>query len=211
MALFSYYYSKFVKKILRGKSIFNSKIDKTATVNSGCSVFKSSIGRGSYLGYDCEIINTDIGAFCSLASGIHIGLAEHPIYWVSTSPVFQDVVNSSVNIKYAQLPSLPSKRTIIENDVWIGTNVIIKAGVKICNGAVVASGSVVTKDVEPYAIVGGCPARLIKFRFDSDMIQRLLASQWWLLDDKTLLEFGGMVNNPDEFLNAINGSKESYL
>lgn len=204
MASLSYYYSKFIKKILRGKSVFKSKIDKTATVNSGCSIFRSIIGRGSYIGYDCEIINTDIGAFCSLASGIHIGLAEHPIDWVSTSPVFQDVVNSSVKIKYAKLPSIPSKRTLIENDVWIGTNVIIKAGVKIGNGAVIASGAVVTKDVAPYAIVGGCPAKLIKYRFEDDLIQRLIASQWWLLEDKDLKRLGKMFDNPEEFLDALN-------
>ena len=70
-----YYYSKFVKKFLRGKSVADSKIDKTAIVNAGCNVLGCTIGRYSYMGYDCEVVNTEIGSFCSLASGIHIGEA----------------------------------------------------------------------------------------------------------------------------------------
>lgn len=204
MPSFLYYYSKFFKKVLRGKSIFKSKIDKTAVVNSGCSIYKSCIGRYSYVGYDCEIIDTVIGSFCSLASGIHIGLAEHPVEWVSTSPVFQNVT-SSITERFARLPVPSAKITCIENDVWIGTNVIIKAGVKIGTGAVIASGAVVTKDVEPYAIMGGCPAKLIRYRFDDEIRQRLLNSQWWLLGEERLRSIGDNANNPEAFLIAIGG------
>lgn len=192
-----------MQKYLHGKRIANSRIDKTAYINSGCSVYGSTIGRYSYMGYDCEIINTEIGSFCSLASGIHIGLAEHPIQWVSTSPVFQNVKNSSIRKRFAKLSVPKGKRTTIGHDVWIGTNAIIKKGVNIGTGAVIASGAVVTKDVEPYAIVGGCPAKLIKKRFDEDTICRLLKSEWWLMDDKTLRKLGVMVNAPDRFLAEI--------
>ena len=98
-----YYYSKVVQKVLRGKCVANSKIDGTACVNSGCSVYNSSLSRYSYMGYGCEVINTEIGSFCSLASGIHIGLAEYPIQWVSTSPVFQRVSNSSIKKRFAHI------------------------------------------------------------------------------------------------------------
>lgn len=200
-----YYYSKFIKKVLRGKCISGSRIDATARINSGCSIYGSTIGRYSYLGYDCEVISTDIGSFCSLASGIHIGLAEHPTSWVSTSPVFQDVRNSSVKKKFARIALPESKRTTIGHDVWIGTNAIIKKGVHVGTGAVIASGAVVTKDVQPYAIVGGCPAKLIRYRFDKNMIEKLLNSKWWEKDDGILEIMGHFADNPEAFLSAVGG------
>ena len=80
------------------------------------------------------------------------------------------------------IPYKPYKKTIIEHDVWIGTNAIIKAGVKISTGAVIAMGAVVTKDVGPYEIWGGVPARLIKKRFSEEKIKNLLNSMWWDLN-----------------------------
>lgn len=205
MQSFYYYYSKFIKKIVRGKCISESRIAPTARINAGCSVYGSSVERYSYMGYDCEVINTDIGSFCSLASGIHIGLAEHPTSWISTSPVFQDVRNSSVKKKFARKPLPESKRTTIDHDVWIGTNAIIKKGVHVGTGAVIASGAVVTKDVEPYAIVGGCPAKLIRYRFDKNMIERLLNSKWWEKDDSVLEKIGHYADKPEAFLSAVGG------
>ena len=198
-----YYYSKIIKKIVRGKCIYKSNVDKTSIVNSGCSIYNSSIGRYSYLGYDCEIIDAEIGSYCSLGSGIHIGLAEHPLDWISTSPVFQDVSNSSLTTKFASIAAPPSKRTIIGHDVWVGTNVIIKAGVEIGTGAVIASGAIVTKDVKPYAIVGGCPAHIIRYRFEQIMINELLASRWWELRDEQLLKIAEDIDKPMVFLSKI--------
>ena len=198
-----YYYSKLIKKFVRGKCISSSRVDPTARINAGCSVYGSTVGRYSYMGYDCEVINTDIGSFCSLASGIHIGLAEHPTSWISTSPVFQDVRNSSVKKKFARIPLPESKCTLIDHDVWIGTNAIIKKGVHVGTGAVIASGAVVTKDVEPYAIVGGCPAKLIRYRFDKDMIEKLLNSKWWEKDDSILEKIGHCAENPELFLSVM--------
>ena len=198
-----YYYSKFVKKFLRGKSVADSKIDKTAIVNAGCNVLGCTIGRYSYMGYDCEVVNTEIGSFCSLASGIHIGEAEHPTSWISTSPVFQDVGNSSIRKRFARITLPKPKRTVIGHDVWIGTNAIIKAGVNIGTGAVIGSGAVVTKDVEPYAIVGGCPARLIRYRFDEELRDKILNSEWWKCDDKMLQKVGHKADNPEAFLIAM--------
>lgn len=203
-----YYYSKFVKKVLRGKCIAYSNIDTTACVNAGCSVYGSSIGRYSYLGYDCEVINAEIGSFCSIASGIHIGLAEHPTSWVSTSPVFQKVKNSSITRKFAQIPLPSATRTVIGHDVWIGTNAIIKKGVHIGVGAVIASGAVVTKDVEPYAIMGGCPARVIRYRFNKDVIDLLLKSEWWVLDEIKLEEIGEFACQPEVFARKVKEIKD---
>lgn len=203
MKSFSYLYGKVFKKILRGKCITGSDVDATSKIHSGCSIVNCRIGRYSYVGYDCELINCTIGAFCSLASNIHIGGAEHPLDWVSTSPVFQNVRHSGPDYKFANLQLPPSARTIIDNDVWIGVGAIVKAGVHIGNGAVVAAGAVVTKDVEPYSIVGGCPARHIRYRFEQDMIQKLQKTEWWNMDTDRLSALGAFVKAPKEFVNKI--------
>ena len=198
----SYLYSKFFKKIVRGKSILHSAIHKTAVVNSGCSVVNSSVGKCSYLGYDTEIVNCEIGAYCSIAGNVHIGGAEHPAEWISTSPVFQKVKHSGPTVRYAEheLPSL--KRTIVGNDVWIGVGAIIKQGVRIGDGAIVGSGAVVTKDVAPYSIVGGCPAKLIRYRFDEKTIAELNAIQWWNMSDEELSQLGRYATDVNEFITA---------
>ena len=203
MMTLSYLYSKFFKKILRGKSIINSTIDKTAVVNSGSSVSASKFGKYSYCGYDCEISNAEIGNYCSIAGQVFIGGAEHPMDWVSTSPVFQKVKHSGPEKRFCKKELAPSKKTIIENDVWIGYRAIVKQGVKIGNGAVVASGSVVTRDVAPYSIVGGCPAKHIRFRFPEDIINELLLLKWWDLSDDEMSSVAEYVDNPVVFIEKI--------
>lgn len=201
----SYIYSKFFKKIIRGKSILNSKIDKTAKVYSGTEFYDSSIGRHSYVGYDCEIHNCEIGAFCSIANGLIVGGAEHPMDWLSTSPVFHNV-GGGTGKHLSHLPVPDVKRTTIGNDVWIGSRVIIMQGLSIGTGAILGAGSVVTKDVPPYSIVAGNPARIIRYRFENDVIQQLLNSRWWEMDDNTLSKYANYLSNPKKFLTAIETS-----
>ena len=104
-----YLYSKFFKKIVRWKSIINSRIDATATIRSGSNFINSSIGRHSYCGYDCSINYTKIGAFTSIADNVCVGAAEHPLNWVSTSPAFQNVKNSPPKARLA-IEDLPHKK-----------------------------------------------------------------------------------------------------
>ncbi len=200
MISFSYLYSKFFKVILRGKSVINSQVDKTAKVYSGCSVVNSSLGRYSYMGYDCEVVNCAIGNFCSIASGVRIGGAEHPFDWVSTSPVFQNVKHSGPKKRFAHLKVPFSKQTVIGHDVWIGYNAIVKAGVTISNGAVIGAGAVVTKDVPPYAVVAGNPAKVVKFRFDDETIKKIEKLQWWHFNEKELCKIASQFNSPIDFL-----------
>lgn len=198
-----YIYAKFVKKYLRGRAISKSSIDRTAVVISGSQVVNSSIGRYSNSGYDCQILNCDIGAFCTIAANVVIGSAEHPMEWVSMSPVFENVKNSGSTKRFAKLDLPNDKRTTVGNDVWIGQGAIIKGGVKVGTGAVIGAGAVVTKDVEPYAIVAGCPARLIRYRFDENLRQKLLNSNWWNLSDDQLSLLGNLINDPLNFLNRL--------
>lgn len=196
-----YLWFKFVKK-LRRSAIKNSKIHPTSKVEAGSEIISSIFSRHSYCGYNCEIINTEIGAFCSISNNVTIGGGMHPIDWVSTSPVFY-FGKDSVKKKYSEHHRLPPKKVIIGNDVWIGKNVMIKQGVKIGSGSVIGMGSIVTKDIEPYSIVAGNPAKLIRKRFSEEIIEKLLKINWWDFTDEQLSKSAIYFIDPSSFIDSI--------
>lgn len=198
-----YYYSKFVKKILRGKCVRNSQIDPTAVINSGSSIVDSTVGAYSYCSYDCNIIYARIGRFCSLANEVIIGGDEHPMDWLSTSPVFQDVKHSGPSKKFARHTLPAAKLTTIGNDVWIADRVIVKQGVTVGDGAVIGAGAVVTKDVPPYAVVAGVPAKVLKYRFDEDTIRDLLEIRWWDLPESEITKYSECIMNVNKFVKQV--------
>lgn len=197
-----YYFSKLIKKV-RCRAISRSKIHASSVVGSGSLIINSSMDRYSYCGYDCQFENVEIGSFCSISDHVFIGCAEHPTSWVSTSPVFQNVNHSGPNKRFAHFDVPPVKRTVVGSDVWIGHGVTIKQGVSIGVGSVIGSNSLVTKDVPPYAVVGGVPAKIIKYRFDEETIGLLLESRWWSLSDKELAEFAELIRTPHDFVMNI--------
>lgn len=143
------------------------------------------IGAFTYFYSGLAVRLTSIGRYCSIAGGVRIGDHEHPTDWLSTSPMQYNDERFSFH-PAGRVTRVPEERCdfrktypVIGNDVWIGSTVTILRDVTIGDGAVVASNAVVTKDVPPYAIVGGVPAKVIRYRFDDATIARLLRAQWW--------------------------------
>jgi len=200
MGKFLYIWAKLLKK-LRGSSITESQIPGTSKVESGSNIVATTFGEHSFCGYNCEINNCDIGSFCSIANYVVIGGGMHPMEWVGMSPVFYEG-RDSVKAKFSEHKRKISKRTSIGNDVWIGHGVKIKAGVKIGHGAVIGMGSIVTKDIEPYAIVAGNPARLLRYRFEKRIVEALLKSQWWNYTDEKLKSVAVLFKDPVKFLES---------
>jgi virginiamycin A acetyltransferase len=168
-----------------GRHIYSSRIATDATLGKECRVgCDVQIGAGvalgdySYISDGTVVGSGTIGNFCSIGYFTTIGLEEHPTDFVSTSPFVYGTRNVlGIPSVWNDFPHPP----VLEHDVWVGSNVTIVQGVRIGTGAIVAAGAVVTKDVPPYAIVGGVPARVIRYRFSEEKIGALLASRWWEL------------------------------
>jgi len=163
----------------------SSTFNKHIRIHQGTNVCDSVIGSFSYVSYKCFLPNCIIGKYCSIADNVQVITSTHPSReFVSTSPVFHSIQGqcglSFVKEKcFEEILQIQGRSLIIENDVWIGSRVTLMGGIKIGNGAIIGAGAVVTKDVPAYAVVGGVPSKVIRYRFSDDKIEKLLALQWW--------------------------------
>lgn len=172
-----------------------SKIDIASYLSEGCDIetpvhigkvlidHNVKIGKYSWIGSGIIFCNTTIGKYCSISYNVLIGGANHPMKWMSTHG-FQCEKHLFKNFKRNIISWDNDVETIIGNDVWIAGSVVIKGGVKIGDGAVIGAGAVITKDVPSYSIVVGNPGKVIGYRFDDEIINKLMEIKWWDLPEE---------------------------
>ena len=192
--------------------IYKSFLDGYNFIDSNSSIINSKIGIGTYVSSGSKIVFTRIGNFCSIGRNLSIIVGRHPFQPnVSTSPVFYGnqlkrvglVVKKQIKLQteeYIYVDQNKNYMVSIGSDVWIGDNVSILGGVKVGHGAVLGAGSMITKDVKPYSIVAGNPAKFIKARFSNEKIEKLLNTEWWNWDLDRILENSSKFSDVDNFL-----------
>lgn len=205
---------KYVKNFIlrlkaKNKSII---IDRTAIVSSindwgnnikiyeKCKVINCIVDNFTYVAPGTSIANCKIGKFCSIGPDVKIAPGKHPVDFVSTSPMFFST-GKQVGITFSDKSFYQENDSVeIGNDVWIGANCVILDGVKIGNGAIIAAGSIVNKDVENYSIVGGVPAKFIKYRFEKNIREKLNSVKWWNNENAWFKKNYSIFNDTEEFL-----------
>lgn len=171
--------------------------------------FHGYIGYKSYISADCSI-DGKIGRFCSIAPYVRVITGRHPTSdFVSTHPCFYSIkykTRSSFvktqkfrELKYAE----GNYSIVVGNDVWIGYGAMIDEGITVGDGAIIAAGAVVTKDVPPYSIVGGIPAKIIRYRFDEEVVNSLLRIKWWNKDEEWIKSHVESFENITVFLDKL--------
>ncbi|WP_086256345.1 CatB-related O-acetyltransferase [Campylobacter vicugnae] len=164
-------------------------MEEYSTINKGNNACQ--MGSFSYSNAIIPRLDIKMGRYCSIANGLSFIAGKHPLDTISTSSfiydsnfyIFKDASIERIKKSYTHTPYgmliPPSPPTIFENDVYVCTNALLKPGITLHTGCVVAQNAIVTKDVPPYAIVGGSPTRILKYRFDELTIKRLLELKWW--------------------------------
>jgi acetyltransferase-like isoleucine patch superfamily enzyme len=198
-----------IRRLARPENVSNdaglngNSISEKAVIFPNTTISNTKIGDYSYIANNSIVYNSKIGKFTSIGPNVIIAAGEHPTNFISTSPIcYQSTTSFDIRPEEDKFYGLDE--VIIGNDVWIGAACYIKNGVTIGDGAIIGVGSVVLKDVEPYSIVIGTPAKLHRYRFEKNQIDELLKIKWWNWDSaiiKSKLDSLGSSNINDFVLN----------
>jgi acetyltransferase-like isoleucine patch superfamily enzyme len=194
-----------------GAKIIKSNVLDNLTIDTDSCINKCDIGRYFGLGCFSYVANSQIGRYCTFGARVSIGAFSHPTDWLSihefqyrnTANIYgSSILDGDVNIAPV------NAKTNIGCDVWIGDNACVMAGTSLAHGAIVSLGAVVMSDVPPYAIVGGNPARILRYRFNEDVISKLLSLKWWELDMEYLkgIDFSDI----DKSISCIEEIRRNY-
>lgn len=200
-----YYQTKYWGKHLRigyQSRVNNVVFGRYNWLSKNVIISNSELGDFSYISDNSIVLESKIGKYCSVGPNVRIAPGNHlNKIFVSTHPAtFLNAdycIKNFVNKDYHE----PHQTVVIGNDVWIGANVVILDGVKISDGAIVGANSIVTKDVLPYEIVGGVPAKHLKYRFTEMQIKSLLEIKWWDRDIVWLEDNSNLLLNINDLLN----------
>ena len=168
--------------------ICESKLENYTSIYSQSSLSNVNLGQYSYISASAKINNSKIGKFCSIGRDFICGMGIHPTNFVSTHPSFFST-RKQCGVCFTDKNCFEEYKNIsIGHDVWIGARVFVNDGIQIGNGAIIGAGAVVVKDVPDYAIVGGVPAKVIRFRFADHIIADLQRIEWWNWSEERLQE-----------------------
>jgi acetyltransferase-like isoleucine patch superfamily enzyme len=202
----------------RNSKVINSDFGGKNVIGSNCFLLDTSLGYGTYIANDSSLFRVSIGKFCSIGPNVKIGFGSHPVDFISTHPAFYSPLKQS-GFTFTEKESFfnefktnkSGKLVSVGNNCWLGYDVAILDGITIGEGAIVAAKSLVTDDVPPYSIVGGIPAKVIKLRFDKNMIIRIqrmeklwdLETSWYIENYKFLHEIENIDQLEEKYFEFI--------